>query len=554
MMTSAHPITVEVVRNAIVAYADEMANVLAKSAYNMMIYEVRDYCCGLLDTNARMVSQNRGGLPIFLADLGPAVEDGIERYGLDGFTPGDVVIMNHGAVCGQHLNNVVIYAPCFHEGNVVGFAASRAHWVDIGGMRQGFGSTVTSEIFAEGLQLRSLKIYEGGERNETLWQILRDNIRYPDASLGDLRAQVAACQVGAERYAELLSRYSRETVETCIRTIWDQAEARARHVIETIPDGEYEAESFLDNDGRNLSVPLRVRVKVRVAGSNLTVDYSEMHPQVAGPLNSGRSGGIAAARVAFKALTSPDLDVNEGCFRPLEVILPEGTMLSAKPGAALGLWSIALPTVIDTILKALAPAMPQAIPAAHKGDMGGCSFFGFREDDGSRFLLLNIFGGGWGGRPHEDGESASVSICQGDVRNTPIELQEIKYPFLVEQHALRVDSGGAGRYRGGLGIAITYRCLQRCKANINLERTVNPPWGLNGGGQGAVNVARITRSNGDTTTVFKQTEIELEKDDRVTFLTAGGGGYGDPHERADAAIARDLSEGLMTPEGGKASR
>jgi len=554
MMTSAHPITVEVVRNAIVAYADEMANVLAKSAYNMMIYEVRDYCCGLLDTNARMVSQNRGGLPIFLADLGPAVEDGIERYGLDGFTPGDVVIMNHGAVCGQHLNNVVIYAPCFHEGNVVGFAASRAHWVDIGGMRQGFGSTVTSEIFAEGLQLRSLKIYERGERNETLWQILQDNIRYPDASLGDLRAQVAACQVGAERYGELLSRYSRETVETCIRTIWDQAEARARHVIETIPDGEYEAESFLDNDGRNLSVPLRVRVKVRVAGSNLTVDYSEMHPQVAGPLNSGRSGGIAAARVAFKALTSPDLDVNEGCFRPLEVILPEGTMLSAKPGAALGLWSIALPTVIDTILKALAPAMPQAIPAAHKGDMGGCSFFGFREDDGSRFLLLNIFGGGWGGRPHEDGESASVSICQGDVRNTPIELQEIKYPFLVEQHALRVDSGGAGRYRGGLGIAITYRCLQRCKANINLERTVNPPWGLNGGGQGAVNVARITRSNGDTTTVFKQTEIELEKDDRVTFLTAGGGGYGDPHERDDAAIARDLSEGLMTPEGGKASR
>ena len=553
-MTSADAITVEVVRTAIVAYADEMANVLAKSAYNMMIYEVRDYCCGLLDASGRMVSQNRGGLPIFLADLGPAVEDGIERYGLDGFIPGDVVIMNHGAVCGQHLNNVVIYAPCFHEGHVVGFAASRAHWVDIGGMRQGFGSTATTEIFAEGLQLRSLKIYEGGARNETLWQILRDNIRYPDASLGDLRAQVAACQVGAARYTDLLSRYGRHTVETCIRTVWDQAEAHARRVIETIPDGEYEAESFLDNDGRSLSVPLRVKLKVRVAASNLTVDYSEMNPQVAGPLNSGRSGGIAAARVAFKALTSPDLDVNEGCFRPLEVILPEGTMLSAKPGAALGLWSIALPTVIDTILKALAPAMPQAIPAAHKGDMGGCSFFGFREDDGSRFLLLNIFGGGWGGRPHEDGESASVSICQGDVRNTPIELQEIKYPFLIEEHALRVDSGGAGRYRGGLGIAITYRCLQRCKANINLERTGNPPWGLDGGGQGAVNVARITRSNGDTTTVFKQTEIELEKDDRVTFLTAGGGGYGDPHERDAAAIARDLSEGVMTPEAVKAFR
>ena len=188
------------------------------------------------------------------------------------------------------------------------------------------------------------------------------------------------CQLGARRYAELIARYGRETVEACIAKVWDQAEAAARAVVEKIPDGDYEAESFLDNDGRTLDKPLRVKVKVQVRGSQMTVDFSEMNPQVPGPLNSGRSGGIAGARVAFKALTSPDLDVNEGCFRPLEVILPEGTMLSAKPPSALGLWSIALPTVIDTILKALAPAVPHLIPAAHKGDMGGCSFFGFRDD------------------------------------------------------------------------------------------------------------------------------------------------------------------------------
>jgi N-methylhydantoinase B len=548
-VSKVHPITVEVVRNAVVAYADEMANVLAKSAYNMMIYEVRDYCCGLIDVKGRMISQNRGGLPIFLADLGEAVEDGIQKYGLDGFKPGDVVIMNHGGVCGQHLNNVVVYTPCFHDGVVVGFAATRAHWVDIGGVRQGFGSSATTEIFGEGLQLRSLKIYEAGKRNETLWQILRDNIRYPDASLGDLRAQVAACEIGAQRYAELLARYGRETVENAIAVVWDQAEAAARRVVETIPDGTYEAESFLDNDGRNLAVRLRVKVKVIVRGSDVTVDFSEMNPQVASPLNSGRSGGIAAARVAFKALTSPDLDVNEGCFRPLEVVLPEGTMLSAKPPAALGLWSIPLPTVIDTILKALAPAMPDSIPAAHKGDMGGCSFFGFREDNGSRFLLLNIFGGGWGGRPEEDGESASVSICQGDVRNTPIELQEIKYPFLVEEHGLRADSGGPGRHRGGLGVVIGYRCLQKCKANINLERTTHAPWGLHGGGEGAINAALITRKDGRQTTVYKETEIELEAGDRVMFLTAGGGGYGDPSKRTREDMERDLAEGFVTPAG-----
>ena len=548
----AHPITVEVVRNAVVAYADEMANVLAKSAYNMMIYEVRDYCCGLLDAQARMISQNRGGLPIFLADLGPAVEDGINRYGLNGFKPGDILIMNHAGVCGQHLNNVVVYAPCFHNNEVVGFAATRAHWVDIGGVRQGFGSSATTDIFGEGLQMRSLKIYSEGERNETLWQILRDNIRFPDASLGDLRAQVASCQMGAQRYAELLARYGRETVEACMAVVWDQAEAAARRVIETMPDGEYEAESFLDNDGRNFGKRLRVHAKVIVKGSTMTVDFSGMNPQVPSPLNSGTSGGMAAARIAFKSLTSPDVDVNEGCFRPLEVILPEGTMLSAKPGAAIGLWSIALPTVIDTILKALAPAIPDKVPAAHKGDMGGCSFFGFRKEDGSRFLLLNIFGGGWGGRPDEDGESASVSICQGDVRNTPIELQEIKYPFLIEQHSLRADSGGPGRHRGGLGVHLTYRCLQACKANINLERITTPPWGLHGGHEGAINLAVITRPNGEETVVYKETEIELGAGDTVTFLTAGGGGYGDPAERTREEIARDLAEGFVTAEGAKA--
>jgi N-methylhydantoinase B len=543
----AHPVTVEVVRNAIVAYADEMANALSKAAYNMMIYEVRDYCCGLIDTQARMISQNRGGLPIFLADLGVAVADGIARYGLSGFAPGDVIVMNQGEICGQHLNNVVVYSPCFHGGELVGFAANRAHWVDIGGVRQGFGSYGSSDIYAEGLQMRSLKIYEAGKRNETLWQIIRDNVRYPDAALGDLRAQIASCQLGARRYGELIVRYGRETVEACIAKVWDQAEAAARAVIENIPDGTYTAESFLDNDGRNLDQPLRIKVSVQVRGSQMTVDYSEMNPQVPGPLNSGRSGGIAGARVAFKALTSPDLDVNEGCFRPLDVVLPDGTMLSAKPPAAIGLWSIALPTVIDTILKALAPAVPHMIPAAHKGDMGGCSFFGFRPD-GRRFLLMNIFGGGWGGRPNEDGESASVSVCQGDVRNTPVELQEIKYPVLIETHALRSDSGGAGKYRGGLGVELTYRLLQSCKANINLDRTRDPPWGLHGGRPGAVNECYIQRADGSRTAVQKATEIAIAADDRVTFLTAGGGGYGDPRERDPAAAARDIEAGFVASE------
>ncbi len=541
------PITVEVVRNAVNAYADEMATALCKSAYNMMIYEVRDFCCGLVDGEGGMISQNQGGLPIFLADLGVAVKDGIARYGLGGFAPGDVVIMNHGQVCGQHLNNIVIYAPCFHDGKVVAFAASRAHWVDIGGMRVGFGSVETTEIYQEGIQFRSLKIYEAGKRNETLWQIINDNVRFPEAALGDLRAQIACCQLGIRRFCELLRRYGRATVEACIHAVWDATEREARAVIAKIPDGVYEAESFLDNDGRNLDVPLRIKVKVRIDGERMIVDFSQMNDQASGPTNSGYSGGLAAARVAFKCLTQPHAPVNEGCFRPLELVLPEGKILNAKSPAALGLWSIPLPTVIDTILKALAPVLPDRIPAAHKGDMGGCSISGYKPD-GRRFLLMNIFGGGWGGRPHEDGESAAVSICQGDVRSAPIELQEIQYPFLVERFSLREDSGGAGRFRGGLGVDLTYRALQSCVANVNCERTRDPPWGLGGGKPGAVNDATLIQRDGSERKLKKATGVVMEAGDRLTFSTAGGGGWGDPHERQRQAIADDVRAGYVSPE------
>ena len=298
-------------------------------------------------------------------------------------------------------------------------------------------------------------------------------------------------------------------------------------------------------------MPLRIKVKVEVDGDRMIVDFSEMNAQTAGPINSGYSGGLAAARVAFKCLTQPNAPVNEGCFRPLEIVLPEGKILNAKPPAALGLWSIALPTVIDTILKALAPVLPDKIPAAHKGDMGGCSIGGFRPD-GRRFLLMNIFGGGWGGRPHEDGESASVSICQGDVRSAPIELQEIQYPFLIERFALRTDSGGAGLHRGGLGVELTYRALQSCVANINCERTKNPPWGLNGGKPGAVNEATLIRRDGSEQKLKKATGVRMEAGDRMTFLTAGGGGWGDPKTRARKAVEDDVRAGYVSARGGAA--
>jgi N-methylhydantoinase B len=281
----------------------------------------------------------------------------------------------------------------------------------------------------------------------------------------------------------------------------------------------------------------------------MTVDFSDVADQVKGPINCGPSGGIAAARVAFKALTLPSHPVDEGCFRSLKVILPPGKFLSAQPPAALGLWSIPLPTVIDTVLAAFAEAVPEKIPAAHKGEMGGFALYGTNQATGQRYVCLNMMGGGWGGRPKGDGPSGAVSICQGDVRNTPIELLESRYPLFFETFSLRENSGGAGRYRGGLGVEISVRSEYPAAVNFNLERTQCAPWGLWGGRPGTICEARVQKDSASNyVSVKKRTRYPITAEDRVVFLTAGGGGWGDPLERDPELVATDVREGYISAE------
>ena len=545
--TRVNPITLEVVRSALATTANEMATVLRKTSYNMMIYEVRDYCVGLVDPAGNIISQNSGALPIFLADLGPAILDGVRRYQKDGFEPGDVVIMNHPYVCGQHLNNVVVYTSLFYHGKLVTFPAVRAHWIDIGGSRVGFASSGTREVFEEGLQLRSVKLYQRGEMKRDVLQIISDNIRFPESSMGDLRAQIAACRIGERWLTELLDRYGLETFLDCVREIWDQSETLARRQVAKIPAGTYRAEAQFDSDGVDLDHPVPLKVKIVVSGEEMTIDFSELGAQVKGSINSGESGAVAASRVAFKSLVSPFSPIDEGCFRPLKVIIPPGKILSATPPAPVGNWSRTLPTVIDLILTALAPALREQIPAAHKGDMGGYAFHGIDPRTGRRFLCQTIMGGGWGGRPHEDGESATVSVCQGDVQNAPVELQELYYPVLIEFHRLREGSGGAGKFRGGLGIEIAVRLLCDGYANINVERTRTPPWGILGGKNGESARALVRQHPEEPGTwITKGPSYPVQRGDVVTFFTAGGGGYGPPDQRSQALIERDRRLGYVT--------
>jgi N-methylhydantoinase B len=540
------PITVEIIRCALKAAANEMSAVLKRTAYNMMIYEVQDYCVSIVDDDGRTMSQNEGALPIFLADLGVAVQDGVEIYGLDNIRPGDVFLVNHPEVCGQHLNNMVVYTPFFWEKKLFCFLAVRAHWIDVGGGSTGFGSSMTRDVYEEGLQIRSVKIYAEGKANTEVLRLIEDNIRFPESSLGDLRAQIACCRTGEERLEQICRKYSGTVFQAAVETIWDQTDKLVRESVRAIPDGVYEASSFLDDDGRDFTKTLPIRVRVMVQDDELTIDFSQVCDQVPGFINCGASGGMAAARVAFKALTSPHREVNEGSFRALKVILPPGKLLSARRPAPIGGWSLSLPTVLDTIFRALAPVLPGRIPAAHKGDMGGYAIFGTHPKTARRYVCQNIIGGGWGGRPFEDGASAAVSMCQGDVKNTPIELQELYYPLLYERHMLRTDSGGAGKFRGGVGVEVKVKPLHDLFVSRNTDRIQCPPWGLMGGGEGATNATFIQRSGVEENLPGKFSHLRVRPGETVTFLTAGGGGYGDPAKRDAAAIERDIVLGYVS--------
>ena len=539
-------VTLEVLRNALPAVANEMAADLQRTSYNMMIYEVRDYCTALLDTNGELISQNVGGVSHFVADLGVLVVDGMKRYGSDGFKPGDVVITNHQAVAGQHLNNVVIYMPYFYRGELLMFCMVRAHWIDVGGQSTGFGAGATvADPWLEGLQLDQLKIYEEGKLNETLYRVLKDNIRFPESSLGDMKSQMAACRLAARRMDELFDKYGKDTILAAISQIFDETEQKCRNVVAQLPDGIYEAEASIDDDGLIRDEEVPIRVKITIKGSDMTIDLSGCSAERKAAINSRTYAG---ARVAYKALTGPLDPVNEGSFRALKVVIPEGNIMMAKFPAPMSGWSAIVPTVVDTIVVALAKAMPDRVPAGHHGLLGGSVvFFGLHPKTKRRFIVQSIEGGGWGGRPFEDGESATVSVCQGDVRNGSIEGIELKCPVLVESRALRPDSCGAGRYRGGLGLDMKVRNLVEGKWNFErTRRSKCPPWGIAGGtaGEPGGNLLKLPGEK-----AFKWitgANIPVPLNSQAIVRTGGGGGWGDPLERDAALVAADAAEGLIS--------
>jgi len=539
-------VTLEVIRNALPAIANEMAADLQRTSYNMMIYEVRDFCTSLVNTKGELISQNVGGVSHFVADLGVIITDAMKRYGAKGFAEGDVVITNHQAVAGQHLNNIVIYMPCFYKGELLLFAMVRAHWIDVGGMSTGFGAGPhVADPWQEGLQLDQLKIYERGKLNETLYRVLKDNIRFPESSLGDMKSQMAACRLAVRRMKELFDKYGKDTILSAIAQIFDEAERKCRNVVEKLKDGVYEAAAAIDDDSVKRGEPVPINAKVTIDRGAMTIDLSGCSGERKASINSRT---YAAARVAYKALTGPLEPVNEGSFRALKVIIPEGNIMMARYPAPMSGWSLIVPTVVDTIIKALGTAMRDRVPAGHHGLLGGSVvFFGVHPKTNRRFVVQSIEGGGWGGRPTEDGVSGTVSVCQGDVRNASIEGIELKCPVLVESRALRTDSGGAGKHRGGLGLDTCVRNLVDGRWNFDHPRREQcPPWGIWDGKNGTTGDFLLRLPGENEFRSMDAIHYPTPVDSQVIVRTGAGGGWGDPLERDPSLVRADVIEQLVS--------
>jgi N-methylhydantoinase B len=543
-MTSVDPISVELIRNSLVAATEEMKSVLMRTSYNMIIYEALDFTVGLFDRHGQTLSIGLG-LPMFIRGMSDVVKAKLAFWGEEGIEPGDILLTNDAYTTGAHLNHLTFSIPIYHGGRIVAFSTCMAHWQDIGGVLNG----VTTDIYAEGLQIPFVKYHQAGVLNEEIKEIILMNVRRRDRAVGDLEAQLSACLVGVKHMQSMLDRFGVSVWQQCIEQIMLQTEKEARAVVKSMPDGVFEAESFMDDDAVDLDQPVPIRVKVTVRGDEMTVDLSGISPQVRGFFNSG--AGVACAQVAFKCLTLPqDLPINDGNFRPLKVIIPKGTVVSAVHPAPMRVWMTYPMTVIDTIFKALSKAIPDKVIAGHHADLVIANVNGIHPQDGKLWLYTGgLIGGGWGAKHDQDGVNVTVCMNDGDTHNGPSEQVENKYPLVVRYYRIRQDSGGAGQYRGGLGAEAEVKALTGVNCQTRIDRVNHAPWGLKGGHDALGNVVGVRSREGELK-LYKtgKVNVRLQAGEAYVIYSGGGGGFGDPRKRKRASIIRDIEMGYVSIE------
>ncbi len=537
------PITVEVTRHKLEGIANEMQSTLLRSSFSPIVKEGLDASAGLFTADGQTLAQ-ACAIPIHLATLIPVLQKIIEVFPPATMHPDDTYLLNDPYTGGTHLPDIALVQPIIVDGKLVAFSAAMTHHQDMGGMSAGSVPTNATEIYQEGLRLPPLKFRDAGKLNETLVAIIRQNVRIPDTVMGDINAQLAACSIGVRRVTELTAKFGQETLKNLFSELLDRSETMTRQALGRIPQGTYRYVDFLDNDGIELDKPIRIEVAVTVGQSGIHIDFTGTSPQVRGPMNCVPSGSLAAACFAIRALTDPAIPTNAGCFRPISLHLPEGSLVNPVEPAPVNARTSTIKRITGCIISALAEILPDRVPAPAAGEMALVAFGG-RHPAGGKLVTGDLIASGSGASSVSDG----VDVIETDATNCmnlPAEAMEMETPIRLHRVALRAGSGGAGEFRGGLGVEREYEVLTD---NVTFthrgERHFSAARGIFGGGDGAHGESTILRTDGSSETIPSKIVTRLMKGDRVILRTAGGAGYGNPALRTAAATTADQADGKI---------
>src|SRR6266568_3420303 len=516
------PVTLEVLRNALESIADEMGAVLRRTSFSPNIKERMDASCAIFDASAQLVAQAEH-VPVHLGSMLRSVEATIAAVGR--VEAGDVVIVNDPFTGGSHLPDITLVAPVYVEGECIGFVATRAHHADVGGMEPGSMPGNSREIYQEGLVIPAVKLYRSGELQEDVLRLVLANVRTPTERRGDLNAQLAALRVGETRLGELAGRYGADLVTSGFAAILDYAERRMRRRLAELPPGTYRGEDFLDDDGSS-DEPVRVNLAITVSPDRLVLDFAGSSAQRPGNINAVAPMTYSAVFFAVKILADPEIPVNAGTFRSVELKLPEGSFLAARPPAAVCAGNTeTTQRVADTVLKVCAQFAPDRVPAASQGTMNLIGIGGHDPRAGA-YTYIETIGGGQGGRPMGPGDDG-IQCNMTNTMNTPVEALEITYPLRVERYELREGSAGSGKHRGGEGLVRAIRILDHtARVSLQSERRRFAPYGLHGGSDAKTGRNTVIHADGSVEEAPGKATLSLGPDDVVVVETPGGGGWG----------------------------
>src|SRR5215472_2465626 len=544
--------TMDVLREGFAAISDEMFVSLQRTSQSPIIYEVLDFAVGITDPAGELVSQGNG-IAGFLGPLGDAVKEVIARR--IELRPGDVIAANDPyAGGGTHLSDVALIRPIFaggdgdEPGELIGFAAGKGHWTEVGGKDPGSWTADSADVYAEGLQLPFVHAYRRGQPIDDIRAILAANSRLPEMVLGDLSAQAACLEVAERRLVEMCRRHGTATVRDAMRAVLQRSERLCRDTLAKIPHGVFSAADFTDTDGLG-NGPFPVQVRVQISQDGVRCDFTGSHAQVPGPINCTWSGLVSGVRTVFKAITDPAEPATDGWFRPLEIICPAGTIFNAQRPAPVAAYFESTEMASDLVWHALAPAFPERLTAGSFVSVCSTSLALTHPDTGEQTLLVEPQPGGWGASAIKDGEHGLVSVGDGETYVIPVEVAEQRYGIRVEQFGFDIAEGaGAGRRRGGRGLVREYRVLcDEALLTVAWGRHCFPPWGVAGGRDGSPNYVEVLRAGGGNAERFgKASRFLLRRGDLVRLVTGTGGGYGNPREREPLLVLEDLHDEIVT--------